>query len=190
MTAEYEIVEFEDAQKFRGWLNQNHATVNGIWVKIYKKGTGIATITYAEALNEALCYGWIDGQKMKYDEKSYLQKFTPRRPNSMWSKRNIELVASLTSQKLMKPSGLAQVKQAQEDGRWAGAYDKPSEMVIPDDFLLELNNHPIAKKFFATLNKSNTYAIAWRLQTAKSEATRKRRQDKIIELLNSEQKLH
>lgn len=180
---------FETSAAWRSWLNENHNKVDGVWLKLYKKNSNIGTVTYAEALNEALCYGWIDGQKKSYDTDSFLQKFTPRRARSMWSKRNIELVAQLTDQKLMMPSGIAQVEQAQKDGRWAAAYDKPSEMVVPNEFITELQKHPVAEKFFATLNKSNRYAIAWRLQTAKTEETRKRRQDKIIALLNSEQKL-
>jgi uncharacterized protein YdeI (YjbR/CyaY-like superfamily) len=187
---DYKIIAFKDTATWRRWLDKNHNKEDGVWLRIYKKGTNIPTVTYAEALDDALCYGWIDGQKKGYDEESFLQKFTPRRARSMWSKRNIEHVARLTQSKLMMPPGLAEVEKAQQDGRWAAAYDKPSEMVIPDDFLAELKKHPVAEKFFATLNKSNTYAIAWRLQTASTEETRKRRQDKIIALLNSEQKLH
>lgn len=190
MKAEYNVMAFTDSTAWRTWLDQNHNKVTGLWVRIYKKDSNIPTVTYADALNEALCYGWIDGQKKSYDSTSFLQKFTPRRSKSMWSKRNIELVGQLTEQKLMMPPGLNQVKQAQQDGRWSAAYDKQSEMVIPDDFMIELKKHPVAKKFFATLNKTNTYAIAWRLQTARSEETRKRRQEKIIALLNSEQKIH
>jgi len=188
--SDYKTIAFEDATTWRRWLDENHDKVDGVWLRLYKKGPNIPTVTYAEALDEALCYGWIDGQKKTYDETSYLQKFTPRRANSMWSKRNIEHVARLTKQKLMMPSGLVQVEQAQQDGRWAAAYDAPSDMVIPDDFMAELKQHPVAEKFFATLNRVNIYAIAWRLQTAKTAEARKRRQDKIITLLNSEQKLH
>jgi uncharacterized protein YdeI (YjbR/CyaY-like superfamily) len=187
---DYDIFAFKDSAVWRRWLEENHDTVDGIWMRLYKKGSNLPSVTYAEALDEALCYGWIDGQKKSYDDKSFLQKFTPRRVNGMWSKRNIEHVARLTESKLMMPSGMAQVEQAQQDGRWAAAYDKPSDMVIPEEFMAELKKHPVAEKFFATLNKSNTYAIAWRLQTAKTENTRKRRQAKIIALLNSEQKLH
>jgi uncharacterized protein YdeI (YjbR/CyaY-like superfamily) len=137
-----------------------------------------------------LCYGWIDGQKKSYDQESFLQKFTPRRASSVWSKRNIEHIGRLTEQSRMMPAGIAEVERAKVDGRWAAAYDTPSEMAIPDAFLAELKKHPVAEKFFTTLNKANTYAIAWRLQTAKTEETRQRRQDKIIALLDAEQKLH
>jgi uncharacterized protein YdeI (YjbR/CyaY-like superfamily) len=190
MKPDYEIIAFKDPAAWRSWLDENHAKVDGVWLKIYKKASGLPTVTYAEALDHALCYGWIDGQKKGYDEESFLQKFTPRRTKSMWSKRNIEHIQRLTEQGLMMPAGISEVDRANEDGRWAAAYDTPSEMIIPDEFLTELKNHPVAEKFFATLNKANTYAIAWRLQTAKTQETRKSRQDKIIALLNAEQKLH
>jgi uncharacterized protein YdeI (YjbR/CyaY-like superfamily) len=187
---DYKVIAFKDSAAWRHWLDENHASVDGVWLRLYKKGSGFPTVTYAEALDEALCYGWIDGQKKSYDEDSFLQKFTPRRAKSMWSKRNIEHVARLTEQGLMTTAGVREVERAKADGRWAAAYDAPSEMVVPSEFLAELKKHPVAEKFFATLNKANTYAIAWRLQTAKTEETRKRRQDKIIAMLGAEQKLH
>lgn len=190
MKNDYEIFAFKDSSMWRDWLDENHAKIDGVWLRLYKKASGVPTVSYAEALDPALCYGWIDGQKKSYDEASFLQKFTPRRSKSTWSKRNIERIARLTEQGLMMPAGISEVERAKEDGRWAAAYDPASEMVIPRDFLIELKKHPIAEKFFATLNKANTYAIAWRLQTAKTDETRKRRQDKIIALLDSEQKLH
>jgi uncharacterized protein YdeI (YjbR/CyaY-like superfamily) len=161
-----------------------------VWLRLYKKASGIPTVSYAEALDEALCYGWIDGQKKSYDEVSFLQKFTPRRANSMWSKRNVEHIQRLSKQGVMTPAGMREVERAKEDGRWAAAYDASSEMTVPNEFIAELKKHPVAEKFFATLDKTNTYAVAWRLQTAKTEETRKRRQDKIIALLDAEQKLH
>lgn len=190
MKPDYEIIAFKDSAIWRLWLDENHAKIEGVWLRLYKKSSSVPTVSYAEALDEALCYGWIDGQKKSYDEESYLQKFTPRRVRSMWSKRNIEHIQRLTEQGLMMPAGILEVERAKEDGRWAAAYDTPSEMIIPDEFLAELKKHPVAEKFFATLNKANTYAIAWRLQTAKTEETRKRRQDKIIALLDAKQKLH
>ncbi len=190
MKPDYEVIAFKDSAAWRSWLDENHAETNGVWLRLYKKVSAIPTVNYAEALDEALCYGWIDGQKKSYDEVSFLQKFTPRRTKSMWSKRNIEHIGRLTKQGLMMPVGIAEVERAKADGRWAAAYDTPSEMAIPKDFLLELQKHPVAEKFFATLNKANIYAIAWRLQTAKTAEIRKRRQDKIIALLDSEQRLH
>jgi uncharacterized protein YdeI (YjbR/CyaY-like superfamily) len=188
--SDYKIIAFKDSATWRRWLDENHGKTDGVWLRLYKKASAIPSVSYAEALDEALCYGWIDGQKKSYDEESFLQKFTPRRAGSMWSKRNIEHIQRLTKQELMMPAGIMEVERAKEDGRWAAAYDTPSDMVVPNEFIAELKKHPVAEKFFATLNKANTYAIAWRLQTANTEETRKRRQDKIIALLNAEQKLH
>jgi uncharacterized protein YdeI (YjbR/CyaY-like superfamily) len=190
MKPDYEIIAFKDPAAWRHWLDKDHAKIDGAWLRLYKKASGVPTVSYAEALDEALCYGWIDGQKKSYDEVSFLQKFTPRRAKSMWSKRNIEHIQRLTEQGLMMPAGILEVERAKEDGRWAAAYDASSEMTVPDEFIAELKKHPVAEKFFTTLNKTNTYAIAWRLQTAKTEETRKRRQDKILALLDAEQKLH
>lgn len=190
MKSEYEILEFKDSTEWRQWLDKHYASADGVWMKMYKKASGIKSINYAEALDEALCYGWIDGQVKKFDDVAYIQKFTPRRSKSIWSKRNVGYVARLEKAGLMMPSGLLEVQKAKADGRWDAAYDKPSDMSVPDDFLIELQKHPKAKEFFSTLNKANTYAIAWRLRTAKTEETRKRRQDKIIAMLNSGQKLH
>lgn len=156
---------------------------------MYKKASGIASVTHEQALDGALCYGWIDGLRRGYDEVSFLQKFTPRRPKSLWSKRNIEHIARLTEAGLMTPAGVAEVEHAKADGRWAAAYDAQADMVVPEDFLAELRGHPVAEKFFATLNKSNRFAVCWRLQTAKTPETRKRRLEKIIAQLDNEQKL-
>jgi uncharacterized protein YdeI (YjbR/CyaY-like superfamily) len=190
MKSDYEILEFKDAAQWRQWLDKNHASVDGVWMKMYKKASGVKSIIYAEALDEALCYGWIDGQVKKFDAEAYIQKFTPRRSKSMWSKRNVEHVARLENAGLLMPAGLLEVQKAKADGRWEAAYDKPSDMSVPDDFLAELEKYPKAREFYSTLNKANTYAIAWRLRTAKTEETRKRRQDKILTMLNAGQKLH
>lgn len=185
MKPEYETVEFSDAAQWRQWLHTHHADTDGIWLRIYKKASGVETVDYAGALDVALCYGWIDGQVKKKDDVSYIQKFTPRRKNSLWSKRNIEYVARLEASGLMMPAGLAEVARAKADGRWEAAYDKPSEMVTPDDLVDALRKNPKAQEFFETLNKSNTYAITWRLQTAKTEQTRMRRLEKIIAMLEA-----
>ena len=158
-------------------------------MRIANKGAARPTITYAEALDAALCYGWIDGQLKKTEPDSRLQKFTPRRARSLWSKRNREYVARLEAAGLMRDPGRAEVDRAKADGRWDAAYDKPSDMHVPRDFLDALSQHPEAEAFFKTLNKSNTYAIAWRLQTAKLPATRERRMHGIIELLKQGKKL-
>lgn len=148
------------------------------------------TVSYGEALDEALCYGWIDGQKKSYDEDSYLQKFTPRRPRSMWSKRNTEHINRLQGAGLMTSAGLLEVEKAQADGRWEAAYDASSVMEVPGYFLEELHRHPKAESFYNELNKTNKHAIAWRLQTAKTDATRQRRTEKFIAMLDVGEKFH
>jgi len=191
MAVEYEIQAFEDAASWRAWLDKHHADTNGIWLRVYKKDSGVVTVTRAEALDDALCYGWIDGQvNGGGDGLSYLQKFTPRRKRSLWSKRNIEIIARLTEAGLMMPAGLAEVEAAKADGRWAAAYDKPSEMTVPEDFKTELHKYPEAEAFFEGLNKTNKYAIVWQLQTAKTETTRLRRQEKLITMLKAGQKIY
>ena len=184
------IISFKSPKEWASWLAKNHAKSSGIWLRLFKKDSGVATVTYAEALDEALCYGWIDGQLDKYDEKSWLRKFSPRRPQSIWSKRNIEHVNRLTECGKMKPAGLKEVEAAKADGRWGRAYDSPSAMQVPDDFLKELAKDKKAKAFFETLNKANTYAIAWRLQTAKKPETRAKRMQAILEMLKRGEKLH
>jgi uncharacterized protein YdeI (YjbR/CyaY-like superfamily) len=161
-----------------------------VWLRFYKKGSGITSLNYAQALDEALCYGWIDGQSKTSDEKSYLQKFTQRRARSIWSKRNIEHIARLTEEGKMKPSGLKAAEAAKADGRWDMAYDSPGNMSIPEDFLLELSRDKKAFAFFETLNKANTYAISWRLQTAKKPETREKRMKIILGMLSRGEKFH
>ena len=148
------------------------------------------TITYAEALDVALCYGWIDGQKKPYDTKSWLQKFTPRRPKSIWSKGNREHIARLEKSGKMRAAGSKQVAAAKADGRWEQAYDSQSNMVVPADFLKELAKNKKAETFFKLLSKTNTYAIVWRLQTAKKIETRDKRMKAILEMLKKEEKFH
>jgi uncharacterized protein YdeI (YjbR/CyaY-like superfamily) len=182
------ILLFTATEQWRKWLSENHESP-GIWMRFYKKGKG-DSINYAQALDEALCYGWIDSQVAKYDDDSYLQKFTPRRPKSIWSKRNIGYAERLIKEGKMTPAGLKEIEAAKADGRWEQAYDSPTNMQIPADFLLELEARPKAKAFFESLNKTNTYAIAWRLQTAKTEVTRKRRMEILIAMLEEGKKLH
>ena len=162
----------------------------GIWLRFYKKGSGIVSLNYAAALDEALCFGWIDGQSKSLDENSYLQKFTPRRARSIWSKRNIEHVARLIEEGKMNPSGLKEAEAAKTDGRWQKAYDSPANMEIPEDFLRELSKDKKAFAFYKTLNKANTYAIVWRLQTAKKPDTREKRMKAILEMLSRGEKFH
>ena len=184
------VLAFKSLHDWKTWLSKNHATTDGIWMRIYKKASGKTSITYAEALDGALCYGWIDGQKKSYDADSWLQKFTPRRARSVWSKRNIEHIERLTKTGKMQQSGLDAVAAAKADGRWATAYDSPSKATVPEDFLKELNKDKKAKVFFETLNKTNTYAIIYRLQSAKKPETREKRMRLILEMLAKGEKLY
>lgn len=186
----YKVFLFRTAGEWEEWLSKNHDKETGVFVKFAKKGSGATSVNYAEALDTALCYGWIDGLVNTLDEKFYLQKFTPRRPRSNWSMINKGHVARLIKEGRMKESGLAQVEAAKKDGRWDAAYDSPKNTRIPDDFLKELNSHKKAAEFFATLNKSNTFYIAYQLQSAKKPETRVRRMKAIIEKLGRGEKFY
>jgi len=185
-----EVITFKSPKEFEQWLSDQYQNANGLWVRFFKKESAEKSITYDEALDEALCYGWIDGLIHKYDDQSYIRKFTPRRPKSIWSKRNIEHIDRLTKAARMKPSGLAEVEKAKADGRWTQAYDSPEKMTLPDDFMNELLKDKKAKAFFDILNKANQYAIAWRLQTAKKPETREKRMKAILEMLSRGEKFH
>ena len=187
------ILFFASQPEWHNWLTENYSDPAGVWLKFAKKASGIESINHSLALDEALCFGWIDGQASPYSadtETYYLQKFTPRRARSMWSKRNIEKVAELTSAGRMQPPGQAEIDRAKDDGRWDQAYDTPTNMTVPGDFVAELEKHPQAKAFYATLNKTNTYAILWRLQTARKPETRAVRMQKLIAMLDEGKKLH
>jgi uncharacterized protein YdeI (YjbR/CyaY-like superfamily) len=181
---------FESSAEFRSWLEINHAVSDGIWLCIFKKDSGEKSITYAEALDQCLCYGWIDGQKQAYDECSWLQKFTPRRVKSGWSKVNTGHVERLIKTKEMTRAGLEAVEAAKADGRWQAAYDSPRNAVLPDDFLKALDQDKSAKAFFKTLNKANIYSIVYCLQTAKKPETRENRKKMILEMLKRGEKFH
>jgi uncharacterized protein YdeI (YjbR/CyaY-like superfamily) len=183
-------IEFETSEAFETWLEKNHAISTGIWMKIFKKDSGQKTISYAEALDVALCYGWIDGQKKSFDELAWLQKFCPRTAKSIWSKVNIGHVERLTNNAKMQPAGLLAVEKAKADGRWERAYDSPSKMTIPEDFLKEISKNKKAEAFFKTLNKTNLFSIGFRLQTAKKQETREKRMKEIIEKLEKGEKFH
>lgn len=187
---EQPIVPFANAAAFRRWLKTNHATHVGIWMQLAKKDSGIASITYAEALDEALCYGWIDGQKNSHDAQYWLQKFTKRGPRSVWSKINIGHIERLTNESRMQPAGQAAVDAAKADGRWEQAYHSSKTHELPEDFLAAVRNHAKAKIFFDTLNNANRYAIYFRLTTAKRPETRARRFDQLLEMLKRGEKLH
>ncbi len=177
-------------QDWETWLAEHHTDTEGIWLKIAKKETGIASVSYAEALDCALCYGWIDGQKVSFDEQYWLQKFTPRRSKSMWSKVNCDKVAALIEAGRMQPAGLRQIELAKADGRWDAAYSSQSKSAIPDDFQHALDNNQPAQDFFSTLNSANRYAVLYRIQTAKKPETRAARIKKLIDMLANNEKIH
>ena len=183
------ILSFPSSLDFRQWL-QNHRQSDGIWLRIYKKGSGVATVTYADALDQALCFGWIDGQKKPHDKQSWLQKFTPRRAKSGWSKINTQHAERLIKSGAMTSAGLEEVNTAKADGRWKAAYDSFSNARVPDDFLKALAKNKKAQAFFRTLNKTNLYSIAYRLQTAKKPETREKRMRAIVAQLARGEKFH
>jgi uncharacterized protein YdeI (YjbR/CyaY-like superfamily) len=185
----YAIMKFETQAVWRQWLNDNPDS-NGIWMKFAKKNSGENTLNYKEALEEALCYGWIDSQSKTFDDKFYLQKFTPRRTKSIWSKINVAKVEVLIEAGKMKPSGLAQVEAAKADGRWLAAYASPSGTEIQDYFLEALNKNKTAKEFFETISKGNKYAIAWRLHQAKRLETKERLTKKFVDMLAEGKTIH
>jgi uncharacterized protein YdeI (YjbR/CyaY-like superfamily) len=185
------IIAFKSSVEFRNWLDKSHADQDGgIWLRIFKKCSGEKSINYAEALDQALCFGWIDGQKKSHDELSWIQKFTPRRARSQWSKINTGHAKRLTKAGQMARAGLEAVEAAKADGRWKNAYDSPRNAATPDDFLKILGKHKTAKAFFETLNKANVYAIVYRLQTAKKPETREKRLKLILGMLGRGEKFH
>jgi len=184
------ILAFASEAEWEAWLDAEHAAADGVWVKFSKQRSGVATVVYAEALDVALCYGWIDSQVASHDERFYLQKFTPRRARSKWSRINRDKVAGLTKQGRMKPAGLEQVALAKADGRWAAAYASPANATVPGDLQKALDANPKAAEFFATLNKSNRYAILYQLEDAKKPETRARRLDKFVGMLERGEKLY
>lgn len=181
---------FQDARSWGDWLEANHATSPGLWLRIAKKGSGIASVSYPEAVEVALCHGWIDGQKASLDEGSWLQKFTRRGSKSIWSKLNRDKVELLVHTGRMKPHGLAEVERARKDGRWDAAYDSPKSAAVPPELASALEASPKAKGFFGTLESRNRYAILFRIQTAKKPETRTKRIRDIVEMLEKGEKLH
>jgi uncharacterized protein YdeI (YjbR/CyaY-like superfamily) len=181
---------FKTQKDFAAWLERNHETSPALWVRIAKKGSGIKSITYGEGVEVALCYGWIDAQKLPENESAWLQRFMPRRPRSIWSKVNREKALALIANGQMNQAGLVEIERAKKDGRWEAAYDSPSGASVPPDFEKELERHPKAKAFFKALSRTNSYAITWRIQTAKKPETRERRIRTFIEMLEKGETLH
>jgi uncharacterized protein YdeI (YjbR/CyaY-like superfamily) len=181
---------FRDQKEWASWLYEHHRTSPGLWLRIGKKGAALESLSYADALETALCYGWIDGQKRACDDASWLQRFTPRGPNSVWSRINRDKAEDLIRSGRMKPAGLDAIERAQENGRWESAYDSSRRAAVPRDFQSALNESRKAKSFFSTLDRANRYAILWRLQTAKRPETRARKIQELIRMLERRKKLH
>lgn len=189
-TAMTEFKDFKNSKAWAAWLKKNHTAADEIWIRFFKKISGIPSISYAEALDEALCWGWIDGQLKSFDRQSWIHRFTPRTQRSKWSKRNREHVSRLIEAGRMKPQGLAYVDAAKADGRWDLAYSPPSQAKVPSDLLQELKKDKSAEAFFKTLNKANRYSIVYRLETAKKPETRKRRLGSILTMMKEGKKYH
>ena len=181
---------FRSARAFESWLKKNHATSDGLWLKIAKRGADEPSVTYPEAVEIALCWGWIDGQKKSLDDQHFLQRFTPRRARSIWSKINVGKVEALIEAGRMQAPGHAQIEAAKADGRWAQAYDGARRSVVPDDLLAALEAEPKAKAFFATIDAANRYAVLWRIQTAVKAETRARRIAQLVAMLARGEIIH
>ena len=181
---------FKSAKAFEAWLKKNHATSEGLWLKIAKRGSNEPSVTYPEAVEIALCWGWIDGQKKSLDDQHYLQRFTPRRARSVWSRINVNKVQALIEAGRMQAPGQAQIEAAKADGRWARAYDSARTSTVPEDLQAALEAEPAAKTFFASINASNRYAILWRIQTAARAETRARRIAQLVEMLARGETIH
>jgi len=184
------VLPFESAAAWEEWLAREHGSQNGVWVKMAKKATGIPTVTHPEALDVALCYGWIDGQRKAVDDQWFSQRFTPRRARSTWSKVNRDNVERLIAEGRMQPAGLREIERAKADGRWDAAYDPPSAASVPDDLQEALDANPPASAFFATLNSRNRFAILYRVQDAKRPETRARCIEQLVAMLAAGEKLY
>lgn len=184
------ILAFATLAEWEAWLDAEHAGSDGVWIKFAKKGSGVPTVTYAEAVESALCYGWIDSLVNALDERFYLQKFTPRRARSKWSQVNRKKVEELTKKGRMKPAGLEQVELAKADGRWEAAYAPPASVEVPEDLKKALDARPKAAEFFATLNKSNRYAIVYQVEDAKKPETRVRRIEQFVAMMERGEKVY
>lgn len=184
------VLPFASAAEWEEWLAENHETSQGLWLKLAKKSAGVPTVTYAEALEAALCYGWIDGQKNKFDDAWWLQKFTPRRARSPWSKINHDKAEELISAGRMQPAGLREVERARADGRWDDPYQSQSKIPVPPDFQAALDANPAAKSTFAELDKANRYAFLYRIVTVKKAETRQKRIEQYVEMLAAGETIH
>jgi uncharacterized protein YdeI (YjbR/CyaY-like superfamily) len=187
---EHRILPFANKKKWADWLAKQHDKSSGVWLKISKKDSGISSVTYEDALDVALCYGWIDGQKKGLDDKYWLQKYTPRGLKSIWSKINTEKAERLIASGEMKPAGLKAIEAAKQDGRWEATYASQKNISIPEDFQAALDKNQQAKAFFSTLNSVNRYAILFRIHNAKRPETRTKRIQQFLEMLQRGEKIY
>jgi len=181
---------FADAARFAAWLARNHGRSRGLWIKLAKKGAGARSITYQEAVEVALCWGWIDGQSRRIDDDWWVQKYTPRSRRSVWSKINCGRAEALIAAGKMQPPGLAEIQRARDDGRWGRAYDPPSRATVPEDLAAALKAKPRAQAFFAGLDSRNRYAVLYRVQAAKKPETRARRIAELVAMMATGRKLY
>jgi uncharacterized protein YdeI (YjbR/CyaY-like superfamily) len=184
------VLSFPSQVQWEAWLHKHHAASPGLWLRLAKTASGTRSVSYAEAVEGALCHGWIDGQKNSLDDTSWLQKFTPRGPRSLWAKLNRKRAERLIAEGRMTPAGLAAVEAARRDGRWKAAYDSPKTSAVPDDFQAALARNAKARAFFATIDGRNRYAKLWRIQTAKKAETRERRIQDFVQMLAKKQLLY
>ena len=187
---ELPILLFADQGELEAWLEENCEGAEGFWLKIAKKGSGVESVNYAEGLEVAICFGWIDSQKRSFDDKHFLQRFTPRRPRGRWSQINREKAEALIGSDRMRPAGLAEVEAAKADGRWDAAYAGQRSAAVPDDLQAELDRNEAAREFFAGLSGANRYAILYRLDEAKKPETRERRLRKFVTMLERGETIH
>ena len=190
MPADLPVVEFATRAEWATWLAAEHAASAGVWLKIARTDGGAESVSYSDALDVALCHGWIDGQKDRLDERFWLQRFTPRTPRSRWSKRNRERAEALIGSGEMAPAGTREIERARADGRWEAAYDSHSTATVPDDLQAELDRNAAAREFFAALDSTNRYAILYRIQEARRPDTRARRIAKYVAMLSEGRKIH
>jgi uncharacterized protein YdeI (YjbR/CyaY-like superfamily) len=189
-TDDLQAIPFPSDAEWERWLEENHETADGVWIKMAKKGSEIDSVRYPEVLDTALCFGWIDAKRLALDERYFLQRFVPRRPRSNWSRINVEKVERLTAEGRMRPAGLAEVERAKADGRWVAAYEGQRLSTVPDDLQAELDARPEAKAFFEGLNKQNRFAILYQLEDAKRPDTRARRLAKFVAMLEAGEKIY
>jgi uncharacterized protein YdeI (YjbR/CyaY-like superfamily) len=181
---------FKSRRDWAAWLDKNHGTSTGLWLRLAKKSSDLKSVSYKEALESSLCYGWIDGQKKPESDAAWLQRFLPRGSKSLWSKINREKALALIASGEMKPAGLEAIENAKKSGQWEAAYDSPSRATVPDDFQAALNANPRARAFFETIDRVNRYAVLWRIQTVKKAETRARKIEQFIAMLERGEKIH